>query len=43
MYNRGGYAYLFLYDFLNVLDGSHFSLAGGGAHVLLGADSNALV
>lgn len=36
-------AYLFLNDFLNVFDRPHFSLAGGGAHILLGAKSNALV
>lgn len=36
-------AYLFLNDFLNVLDGSHFSLSSGRAEIFLGAQSYSLV
>lgn len=43
MYKSRRYSYLFLNDFLNVLDGSHFSLAGCRAHELFSAESNALV
>lgn len=42
MYRRGE-PYLFLYDFLNVLDGSHFSVPGGRAHIFLGAQCYSLV